>query len=30
MHLTGKRFTKDADMKQAVIYWLQAMVTDFF
>jgi hypothetical protein len=30
LHLTGKGSTKDADVKQAVTFWLQALVTDLF
>ena len=30
LHLTGKRSTKDADVKQSVTFWLQALVTDKF
>ena len=29
-HLAGKRFTKDADMKQVVTSWLQTLDTHFF
>jgi hypothetical protein len=28
-HLAGKRFATDADVKQAVISWLQTRYTDF-
>jgi hypothetical protein len=28
LYLTGKRSTKDADVKQTVTFWLQALVTD--
>jgi histone-lysine N-methyltransferase SETMAR len=30
MYLTGKKFETDADVKQAVISWLQTLETDFF
>jgi hypothetical protein len=30
MHLAGKRFAPDADMKQAATFWLQGLDTDLF
>jgi hypothetical protein len=29
-HLSGNRLSTDADVKQAVSYWLQTIDTDFF
>jgi hypothetical protein len=29
-HLGGRRFATDGEVQQAVMYWLQALDTDFF